>query len=408
MRIAPADYLEARVARLRAALQHRSLDALLVTSLPNIAYLTGFFASAAALVVTPDSLLVIGDGRYASVLLGRAQDFPALTPTILDPGASYDEAIVSVLAPLAGLRVGFEAAHTSVHRHRSIAARLAYIKVSPRPAPLARPSTSLGATLTPSKGRSQGPFELIETEGLVEELRLRKDVWEVARLRDGAERLSDVAKCILPKALAGRTESEVAAEIERELRRVTFEKPAFDTIVASGPNAALPHGRASGRTIEAGDLVVMDFGGMLDGYCTDLTRTVVAVGHGAGNIALVAQRERSLIAHVIEAQQAAFDALKPGGQPEAADSAARAALDRHGLADAFTHGTGHGLGLEIHEGPRVTRARADRAEPTLAPGMVMTLEPGVYFPGWGGVRIEDDVLVTTGGAEWLTDVPRTF
>jgi Xaa-Pro aminopeptidase len=389
MRIAPADYLEARVARVRVALQQRSLDALLVTSLPNVAYLTGFFASAAALVVAPDSLQVIGDGRYASVLLSRMDDFPLLTPTILDPGASYDEAIVSVLAPLAGLRVGFEAAHTSVHRHRGIAARLAYIT-----------------------GWQSGPapagWGLVETDSIVEELRLTKDDWEVARLRDGAERLSDVAKCILPKALAGRTESDVAADIDRELRRVAFEKPAFDTIVASGPNAALPHGRASARTIEAGDLVVMDFGGMLDGYCTDLTRTVVAVGNGAGKPAPVAERERSLIAYVVEAQQAAFDALIPGGQPEAADSAARAALDRHGLADAFTHGTGHGLGLEIHEGPRVTRARADRAEPALAPGMVMTLEPGVYFPGWGGVRVEDDVLVTAAGAEWLTDVPRTF
>ncbi len=408
MRIAPADYLEPRVARLRAALQQRSLDALLVTSLPNIAYLTGFFASAAALVVTPDSLQVIGDGRYAGALLSRVEDFPLLTPTILDPGASYDEAIVSVLASLAGLRVGFEATHTSVHRHRGITARLAYIKVSPRVAPLAHPSTSHGATPNPSKGRGEGQRELVETEGLVEELRLTKDSWEVERLRDGAVRLSDVAKCILPKALAGRTESDVAADIERELRRVAFEKPAFDTIVASGPNAALPHGRVSDRTIESGDLVVMDFGGTLDGYCTDLTRTVVAVSNGGGNAAPVAERERSLIAHVIEAQQAAFDALKPGGQPEAADSAARAALDRHGLADAFTHGTGHGLGLEIHEGPRVTRARADRAEPALAPGMVMTLEPGVYFPGWGGVRIEDDVLVTAAGAEWLTDVPRTF
>ena len=381
MRIASADYLEARVARLRLALRDRSLDALLVTSLPNVAYLTGFFASAGALVVTPDSLQVIGDGRYASALRDRTLAFPEITPTVLDGTSSYDEAIVSVLGPLADLRVGFESIHTSVHRHRSITSRLAYIKGERQP--------------------------LVETEDMVEHLRLTKDAWEVERLREGAARLSEVAKCILPKALAGRTESDVAAEIEHELRRVGFDKPAFDTIVASGANAALPHGRASGRTIEPGDLVVMDFGGMLDGYCTDLTRTVIARSSAAGANG-PRDRERRLIAQVVEAQQAAFAALQPGRQPEAADTAARDALAQHGLADAFTHGTGHGLGLEIHEGPRVTRVRADRAEPVLAPGMVMTLEPGVYFPGWGGVRIEDDVLVTAVGAEWLTDVPRTI
>jgi Xaa-Pro aminopeptidase len=175
---------------------------------------------------------------------------------------------------------------------------------------------------------------------------------------------------------------------------------AFDTIVAAGPNAALPHARASQRRIEGGELVVIDFGGVLDGYCTDLTRTVTAGPAGT--------RERALVERVTEAQQAAFDALVPGRQPEAADQAARDTLARYGLADAFTHGTGHGLGLEVHEGPRVTRARAERPEPPLAPGMVMTLEPGVYFPGWGGVRIEDDVIVTQEGAEWLTDVPRTL
>jgi Xaa-Pro aminopeptidase len=192
----------------------------------------------------------------------------------------------------------------------------------------------------------------------------------------------------------------LAADIERELRRTGFERPAFDTIVASGPNAASPHGRPSERTIEAGDLIVIDFGGTLDGYCTDLTRTVTAGPAG--------ERERQLLRCVVEAQQAAFDALIPGAQPEVADFAARETLRSHGLADAFTHGTGHGLGLEIHEGPRVTRARADRAEPQLAPGMVVTLEPGVYFPGWGGVRIEDDVLVTERGAEWLTTVARAI
>jgi Xaa-Pro aminopeptidase len=382
MQIASADALDARVARLRRTLETKQLEALLVTSLPNIAYLTGFFASAAALLLTPHQLIVIGDGRYAGVLQARADAFPTLSPLILEPGGSYDEAIVTAIAPLAGLRVGFEAAHTSVQRYHSIAGRLAQ-----------------------HQGWSNG---LEQTDGLVEDLRLTKDTWEVARLRDAAARLSDAAKCILPKVLAGKTESAVAAEIETEMRRVGFERAAFDTIVAAGPNAALPHARASARTIETGELIVVDFGGMLDGYCTDLSRTIVAAHVRAGTIVGGARRERRLIEQVAEAQQAAFDVLEPGRPPEAADRAAREALAQYHLADAFPHSTGHGLGLEIHEGPRVTRARADRAEPLVAPGMVMTLEPGVYFPGWGGVRIEDDVLVTEDGAEWLTDVPREW
>jgi Xaa-Pro aminopeptidase len=380
MQFAPADFLSARVARLRTLLEERELDALLVTSLPNIAYLSGFFASAGALLVTPDTLQVIGDGRYATALAARARAFPALTPIVFDPASSYDEAIVEALAPLSGLRTGLEAAHVSLQRHRSITSRLAH-----------------------HRGWESG---LAETDGIIETLRLTKDDWEAGRLRDGGARLSDVAKCILLKALAGQTELEVAAEVERELRRVGFERAAFDTIVAAGPNAALPHARASERQIEAGEMVVLDFGGVLDGYCTDLTRTVVARGTDAA--ATPAVRERELIERVVEAQRAAFEALVPGRQPEAADQAARDVLGQYGLADAFTHGTGHGLGLEVHEGPRVTRARAERPEPPLAPGMVMTLEPGVYFPGWGGVRIEDDVIVTRDGAEWLTDVPRTL
>jgi Xaa-Pro aminopeptidase len=374
MQFAPPDFLSARVARLRTELAGRGLDGLLITNLPNIAYLTGFFGSAGALIVTTDTLQVIGDGRYTTALTQRERAFPALTSIVFDADSSYDETIVSKLAPLAGLRCGFEAEHMSVHRHRSITARLAH-----------------------HSGWESG---LMATDGIVEWLRLTKDEWEAGRLRDGGGRLSDVAKCILLKALAGRTELEVAAELEGELRRAGFERVAFDTIVAAGPNAALPHARASQRRIEPGELVVLDFGGVLDGYCTDLTRTVTAGPPGA--------RERELVERVSEAQRAAFEALVPGRQPEAADQAARDTLAKYGLADAFTHGTGHGLGLEVHEGPRVTRARADRREPALAPGMVVTLEPGVYFPGWGGVRIEDDVIVTADGAEWLTDVPRTL
>ena len=373
MRLPPAETLAARSDRLAELLSAQQLDALVVTSLPNVAYLTGLFASAAALIATPDALHLVSDTRYATILDARARDFPLIHPIYLAAGASYDEALVETLQNFRGLRIGFEAAHLTVRRHRFMTDRLA------------------------SRGWDSLP---LETDGVVEHLRVRKDHWEVDRLRAGADRLSSVAKCILSKALAGKTESEVASEIEVGLRQVGFERPSFDTIVAAGPNAALPHARAGSRRIEEGDLVVLDFGGVLDGYCTDLTRTVTA---GPAR-----DRERRLIEQVIEAQATAFAAVGPGRRPEAVDDAARSTLACHGIAEAFTHGTGHGLGLEVHEAPRVSRARPDKAEPLLAHGMVMTLEPGVYFPGWGGVRIEDDVLVTEGGAEWLTNVPRTL
>jgi Xaa-Pro aminopeptidase len=371
MRIAPPDILSARLGALRAAMAARGIDAVIVSSLPNIAYLTGFFASAGALVVSGDRVVLIGDSRYGAALAERGRTIPSIQAIELGPGVSFDESVVETVAPLRGLRVGFETSHLTVRRYRYVVAALE------------------------STGWSD---ELVDADGIVDSLRAVKDKWEVGCLREGAGRLSTVAKCILPNVLAGRTEADVAAEIDGALRRAGFERAAFDTIVASGPNGALPHGRAGQRRIASGDLVVVDFGGVLDGYCTDLTRTVVVEPATA--------RERRLVERVGESQAAAFAAVRAGAAPEDVDAAARESLGRAGLADAFTHGTGHGIGLEIHEAPRVSKRRAGHAEPPLAAGMVITLEPGAYLHGWGGVRIEDDVLVTEEGAEWLTDVPR--
>jgi Xaa-Pro aminopeptidase len=190
-------------------------------------------------------------------------------------------------------------------------------------------------------------------------------------------------------------ERDLAAIVEWELREKGFDKPAFDTIVASGPNAALPHYRAGDRQLAAGDLVVMDFGGMFRGYAVDLTRTVT--------VGPASPRQHACWDAVAEAQRAAFQAAIVRTPPAEVDAAARVVLDAAGMGEAFVHGLGHGLGLEIHERPRLARRRAGVAEEPLQAGMAFTLEPGVYFPGWGGVRIEDDVLVTDGGPEWLTD-----
>jgi Xaa-Pro aminopeptidase len=230
---------------------------------------------------------------------------------------------------------------------------------------------------------------------MVETARAVKDTWEVGRLREAGRRLSDVAKCIIPNALAGLAERDLAARIEWELRQKGFDKPAFDTIVASGPNAARPHHRAGERPLTQGDLVVVDFGGMLDGYAVDMTRTVTLGPAG--------DRQRECWLAVASAQRAAFAAARVGVEAEDVDAAAREALAAAGMAEAFGHGLGHGLGLEVHERPRLSRRRPGASEGPLKAGMVFTLEPGVYFPGWGGVRIEDDVLATAEGPEWLTE-----
>jgi len=373
MDVAPPHFHLARHARLREGLRAASLDALIVTALPNVAYLTGLFASSAAVIVSHDRLALIVDGRYVVTAKARHQELGVIDVVTLPTSGSYDEAIAAEVAGLGHGRVGFEDAHMTVRQHRDLSARVTAI---------------------------DSAIELVAAAGLVEQCRVVKDGWELQTLRDAGGRLSDAAKCIIPKALAGQRERQVAAHIDAELRRVGFEKPAFDTIVAAGPNSAVPHYRTGQRQLAAGDLVILDFGGMLNGYAVDMTRTVVVGTPGP--------RERRLLEQVAEAQAAAFTAIAIGRAASDVDRAARDVLEREGLGSAFSHGTGHGLGLEVHERPRLAKYRPELAAELLGPGMVFTLEPGAYLEGWGGARIEDDVAVTLDGAEWLTDVPRLW
>jgi Xaa-Pro aminopeptidase len=231
----------------------------------------------------------------------------------------------------------------------------------------------------------------------VEAHRIVKDALEIEILRRAARLLSDVARDLQSLVAAGRTEREVARAIEGAIETAGFSAPAFPTIVASGPHSARPHARPTDRRLQPGDLVVLDFGGVLDGYCGDLTRTA-AIGP-------VSARAQALYEAVREAHAAAIAAVRPGVLASDVDAAARASLASRGVGEAFLHGTGHGLGLDLHEAPRLGRPDADRAE-HLAAGMVCTIEPGVYVEGTGGVRLEDDVLVTAEGCEVLTDAPR--
>jgi len=239
---------------------------------------------------------------------------------------------------------------------------------------------------------------LLPTERLVERVRIVKDDSEVATLREAARRLSQIAQRLDTFVAPGRRERDVAFDLEIAMHEAGFSRPAFDTIVASGPNSAFPHARPTDRRMEAGEPTVLDFGGVYDGYCVDLTRTV--------QLGATPEPLRRLFDAVEAANRAAIAAVKPGIRPSAIDAAARGVLEQHGLGDAFGHGTGHGLGLEIHEEPRVSREIAGLPDEPVEPGMIFTIEPGAYITGVGGVRIEDDVLVTSSGCEVLTDAPK--
>jgi Xaa-Pro aminopeptidase len=370
---APTDTLKGRHDVIRKGLQARDLDAIAITSLPNILYLTNFAGSAAVVVMTADRLLFVTDFRYITALEStRGTPFECRGLELVTVDGSYDATLVRTLASLSGSRIGFEAAHLTVSRHQWL-------------------TTMLGRGTTARK-------DLVPTEGIVERARAVKDLYEVGVLREAARRLSAVTRDVFSEVRAGRTEQEVAQAIDSRIRQAGFTKPAFDTIVASGPNAALPHARPGERKLTEGDLVVLDFGGVYDSYCVDLTRTVA--------IGAASSRTREVYAAVREAHDRAIGAVRPGCSRFDIDGAARETLTRRGLGEAFGHGTGHGLGIEVHEDPKIVRRRpeVDNGDEAVEPGMVFTIEPGAYLPDWGGVRIEDDVLVTVDGVEVLTDV----
>ena len=361
-----------RLATLRQAMAGEHVDALVVTHPPNVRYLSGHAGSAGVLVVRASGAHLLVDARYreAARQLVASGAAPSGLGLHKVPG-SYDAATLTLLGELGVVAVGIEAEHLSVSRFRW----------------LERTGVARGMAA-----------QWIPVSGLVEGVRLVKDASEQAVLRRAARGLNGVAEAAFRAVRPGAAERDIAGVIEAALRAEGFERPAFDTIVASGPNGALPHYRAGARILQSGDLVVLDFGGVMDGYCSDITRTVAVGPPGT--------EARRVYGAVLRAQQAAIDAAGPGIGAERVDAAARAVLEQAGLGEAFGHGTGHGLGLEVHELPRVGRPVEGLVGATLGEGMVFTVEPGAYLPGWGGVRIEDDILITAGGCELLTEVPR--
>jgi Xaa-Pro aminopeptidase len=354
-----------RADKLRARFADAGIDALLVTRLPNVRYLTSFTGSAATLLVHPDELVFVTDGRYGEQAAGQLE--AAGVRARIEVGATQAAQRRALEAAVAGtVRLGLEAHGVTWAQQRDYA-------------------EWFGAT------------ELVPTQQLVEQLRLVKEPAEVARIRAACAIGDDALAAVAPR-LAGRpTEREVGLWLELEMRERGASGNSFDPIVASGPNGAMPHARPSARHIEAGELVVLDFGCIVDGYCSDMTRTV-SVGAPPPDAA-------HLYDVVLGAQQAGRDAVRAGATCADVDRACREIIDAAGLGETFVHATGHGVGLEIHEAPRVAATARD----TLAAGSVVTVEPGVYLPGVGGVRIEDTVVVlddTDVGALALTGFPK--
>lgn len=346
----------ARRERLGGLVAGRGVDAALVTSLVNVRYLTGLDSSNAALLVRPDgSAVLCTDGRYAGM---AATVCPELECVV-------DRAVALTLAIRAAKdgagRLAFEAHEVTVELHGRIAAEAPELK------PLGR---------------------------AVEELRKVKDEAEIALLREACAITDRAFEAVLPRLRPGLTEREIAVLLERTMVDLGADKPAFDSVVASGPNGAIPHHHPGDRAIAAGDLVTMDFGALYGGYHADMTRTV-AVG-------TLADWQHDVYDLVRRAQQAGLDAVRPDADTKAVDAAARNIIADAGHGDDFPHGLGHGVGLEIHEAPLIGYDRTGKLEGRVP----VTVEPGVYLGGRGGVRIEDTLVVRPGGPELLTQTSK--
>jgi Xaa-Pro aminopeptidase len=359
----PSMDVAARVDRLRAALEAAECDALVVSNLTNVRYLTGFTGSAGLVLVTGDQLLFVSDGRYRDQ--SAAELAAAGVDARIEIVAADPDAVVADAAAAAGItRLGMEAQSVTWAQQRRWA------------------------------GELFASGELVATLGVVEDLRLVKDVGEAARIR-AACAIADAALAqVRPRLGDGPTEIDFGLELDATMRSLGAADVSFETIVASGPNGAKPHHHPSRRVISEGDLVVIDFGALVDGYHSDMTRTV-AVGD-------VGDDRRRMLEVVLESQQAGVEAVGPGVTAADVDAVCRQVIDESGWGEAFLHSTGHGVGLDIHEEPRVS----GRSTATLVAGHVVTVEPGVYLPELGGVRIEDTLLVTDGGCDRLTLAPK--
>lgn len=347
-----------RLKKLRELLVAARLDALYITNPKNRFYLSGFSGSDGALLVSGNNVFLLTDFRYVEQAQAESTGCE-----IIETKNNY----AAVLAPLLQAnnitRLGCEGDHLVYRRFLDLRDKLADI-------------------------------ELTATSGLVEKIRVTKDAYEIEQIGKAAQLADRAYALVLPAIKPGVSEREIALQLEYSMRRLGADGSAFPIIVASGPRSALPHGVASARRLQEGDLVTMDFGAVYHGYHSDITRTVV--------LGKPHPKQQEIYAIVLEAQLRALKAVAQGVRASDVDRAARELITGKGYGAQFGHGTGHGLGLQIHEDPRLSQ----NDHTVLQQGMTVTVEPGIYIPGWGGVRIEDTVVVSDTGSKILTGTPK--
>lgn len=351
---------KARLSRLRTLLVEHKLAALLVTGAHNRRYLSGFTGSSGYLLITADRAYLLTDFRYISQAGEQSKQFE-----IVEHQAKVSTTVKELLNKSGIKELGFEQQHVTYATYVSYSNDMAGIR-------------------------------LVPTDSLVEQLRTVKDETELAVMREAAELADKTFEHVLTTLKPGITENDVALTIEFFMRQHGAASTSFDTIVASGERSALPHGKAGERVLQAGEFVKMDFGAYYKGYCSDITRTVM--------LGKPTDKHREVYDIVLEAQLNAVEHIRPGMTGKEADWLARSIITKHGYGESFGHSTGHGLGMEVHEAPRLSML----SETVLAPGMTVTVEPGIYLPGFGGVRIEDDVVVTATGVQRLTQSTKNF
>jgi Xaa-Pro aminopeptidase len=351
-----------RTNRLRLRLSGLGVDSILISSLPNMQYLCGFSGSAGLLLIGESRATLFTDSRYT---FQARQEVRGARVYIAKQGLL--KAVGEELKAQRRRRaVAYATGHTTVAQKQAL------------------------------EGIARGRLRWVSDENAVEKLRAVKDAGELACMRDAGHLISGVFCKVLALIRPGISELDLAAEIEYRIKQRGGSGPSFETIAASGPRSAWAHARPTSKRLGKSELVVLDQGAILRGYCSDMTRTVF-LGRAPARI-------RRMYQAVLQAQEAAKQAIRPGIRAADVDRAARQTLKRFGLARYFTHSTGHGLGIEVHEMPRLGKGE----ETVLQEGMVVTVEPGVYLEGLGGIRIEDDVVVTAQGAVDLTTAPRDF
>ena len=349
--------MDERLVRFRKTITEYDIDAMLITNPFNRRYLSRFEGTSGVLLISRDEAFLVTDFRYTEQAAIQAKEFTV---------RRWQDNLYKNLAPIikeAGWeKLGFEAKHIVFSTYNDMKEKL--------------------------------PAELVPLEDTVEKQRMQKSEEELKALRSGARILDQAYEFILSTIKPGQAEKELALELEIYLLRQGAEERAFQFIVASGERGAMPHGTAADRRMQEGDLVTIDYGAVFDGYATDMTRTL-ALGK-------FDEKQKEIYYLVLEAQQEAVRAVRPGMKASDLDAVARDIIDRAGYANYFGHGLGHGIGLETHEQPVLN----PRSKTILEPGMTVTIEPGIYIGDWGGVRIEDMVVVTGSGGETLTASPR--